>query len=88
MQEQKLAIIIFELGKLQVYHYQTMTEWTHKIAPKEVFWLVKDNPIVHGPFLSAYDAVNDYTKSLNDKEYADQQLKNLISIDFKAKKRL
>ncbi len=82
----KLAILVFELGNLQVYHYQTLTEWNSKVPPLEYFWHKKNETKSFGPFMTVYAAVNDYSRYIATPQ---QELpKNIIQVDFKTKKRL
>lgn len=78
--------MIFELGHLQVFCYQTLEEWTRKQMPHEVFWVKKGETHIHGPFINAYLAVTDYSTNLvkPKPDYTD----NVIKVDFKTKKRM
>ncbi len=88
MQDNKpLAILVFELGHLQVFYYQTMEEWNSKAEIKAYFWhnLSQIPRISHGPFPSIFVAVDDYSRNLKPVEPLPQ---NVIAVDFKAKRKL
>jgi len=81
----KKKILMFELGHLEVFCYQTIEEWSQGKPPESVYWQKKNEPEIHGPFASMYQAVNDYTDFIaKPKEPVPD---NLIFVDFKAKKR-
>lgn len=82
MTQDKKCILVFELGHLLVFYYQTMEEYSQKIQPSEIFWQKKGESTVHGPFPTAWHAVDDYSNSLTPLP------DNVISVDFKAKKRI
>lgn len=88
MNEEKKAILVFELGHLQVFHYQTSTEWFRRIPPSEYYWQKRGDFNSYGPFLSVYDAVNDYTKFIAIKTNIEPLPDNVITVDFKSKKRI
>lgn len=85
-QSQKLAILIFELGDLQVYHYQDITSWTNKVPAVEFFWHRKGDPRQHGPFTSIHDAVDNYKGVIVEEKHPTPL--NLIKVDFKNKKKI
>jgi len=81
----KQKIIVFELGHLEVFCYQTIEEWSQGKPAEAVYWQKKGEPQVYGPFASIYQAVNHYSDFIakNKEPIPD----NLIFVDFKAKKR-
>lgn len=86
MTNQKLAILVFELGHLQVFHYQDMESWVKKIQPTELFWHRKGDPISHGPYPSIWDAVQNYSSFIAEEKNPTPA--NLIQVDFKTKKKI
>lgn len=82
---EKKPIMLFELGHLMVYCYQTLEEWSAGAVPTEVFWQKKDDGTTRGPFASVYVAVNDYSEFIKPKV---QTPDNLIMVDFKTKRRV
>jgi hypothetical protein len=87
MNDEKLAILILELGQLEVFHYQTLSEYSKKIMPTQVYWKLKMNPIIHGPFPDTYRAVGNYTAHLEELK-ANTAYDNVININFKTKKKV
>lgn len=85
-QDKKIAILVFELGHLQVYHYQDMNSWMRKDPITEVYWLKKGENRQHGPFPNAYEAVNHYTTYIAEEVIPIPD--NIIQVDFKNKKKI
>lgn len=87
MTEEKRAVLIFELGSLQVYHYQTPEETAANKPYSSVYWQDRDTKQVYGPFPSVYEAMSHYTwnKSV---EKGNQNTGKVIRVDFKTKKKL
>lgn len=83
----KQPILVFELGHLQVFCYQTVQEWQAGIYPAEFFWQKKGEPRSYGPFVNIYLAVTDYTAQLASKK-EETKTDNVIHVDFKAKRRI
>jgi hypothetical protein len=79
-------VLVFELGHLQVFHYQTDDEWRRGTPPGAMYWKIKSSPTVHGPFPTAYHAVNHYSSTL--KPSGPPTTDNVIHVDFVNKKRL
>jgi hypothetical protein len=90
MNKDTMAILVFELGNLQVFHYPTMQEWASHTVPIKVYWQRKDDTSkAWGPFDSIYAAVSHYDKILAlEKSFNTVTTENLIYVDFKAKKRI
>lgn len=83
-------VLLLEVGRLQVFGYQTVADWTNRLVPEQVFWKHANDPAVYGPFASIYQAGRHHVEFLA-KDIALQKLEvpaNIIVIDFKTKKRL
>lgn len=85
--ENKKATLIFELGSLQVFHYQTPEEIQYNVPYKDVYWQDKVQKMVYGPFLNVYQAVNHHVW-IKTNEKGDKNTAKIIRMDFKTKKRL
>jgi hypothetical protein len=85
--ENKRAILIFELGTLQVFHYQTPEEVEFNQPYKDIYWQDRVTKQTYGPFPNIYEATRHhaYIKMV---EKGDKQTAKVIRIDFKTKKRL
>lgn len=85
---EKKPILLFELGHLQVFHYQTIDEWAANRPIEQVYWQKRGENIVYGPFETMYLAVQDYSAYIEaNKEGAPKLPDNVIQVDFKTKKR-
>lgn len=85
MTQDKKAYLVFKLGHLQVFYYQTLEDLHKKIQPTEFFWKKVDDNEIHGPFKTTHDAVNHYSEAIAPKPELPA---NVIPVDFKAKKRI
>jgi hypothetical protein len=91
--EPKYAVLIQDLGDLQVFHLLKESERSREkeITPYEVYWQSKKAKIVYGPFVSAYSCFEHWkltieeTGSLNTSVLPKSG--TLIAVDFKNKKR-
>lgn len=81
-------VLIFELGKLQVYHYPNPFNGELNMAPKEIFWQSVGSPNVYGPFPSIYETMKHYTWLLFTQENPPKEEGKVIYVDFKGKKRV
>ncbi len=88
MIEDKKPILIFELGHLQVFCYQTIAEWSSGRPPHEFFWQKKGDSRIRGPFHNLYTTVNDYSMQIALEKDGALKDTNIIPVDFKIKKRL
>lgn len=84
----KKPFLIFELGHLEVFCYQTFEEFMNKITPLEVFWHKKGEPKIYGPFTNVYTAVSDYSVYIARDKLLPPTQDNLIRVDFKLKRRI
>lgn len=84
MTQEKKPVLIFELGHLQVFSYQTIEEWTTHVEPDNFFWKKKDAAIINGPFKTLFEAVQNYTDTIKPMERLPE---NVIEVDFKLKRR-
>lgn len=85
-----IPVLIFELGHLQVFHYQTQEEFVKKSAPYIVYWQKKGEANVYGPFDSAWHAVNHYSEIIRAIKLASDPNvpDNVIHVDFRTKRRI
>lgn len=89
MLDQAKPILLFELGNLQVFCYQTMAEWSAGHYPKEIWWNRRGMIGTRGPFQNIYYAVKDYSEYIAaEKEGKTDIPDNVVFMDFKNKKRL
>lgn len=84
--------LIFQLGRLQVFHYPSEEEIKANMSPTKVFWQDSLSKHTYGPFPSTYDAMVHYTwivstqgKTLSD---AGANNANVVYVDFARKKRI
>jgi len=81
--------LIFELGKLQVFHYPTTADKDAGLRPKEVFWQDTVARNTYGPFPSIYDAMCHYTWIVATQKRLDgPNPANVVYVDFSKKKRI
>lgn len=80
-------VLLFELGNLQVYHFQTKADRAVDKPYKEVHWRDKNTHQSFGPFGSVYQAVSHYTFIEEERKVQDFKTK-VISVDFQNKKKL
>jgi hypothetical protein len=84
--------LLFELGRLQVFHFPTPEEELAGGLPKAVFWqdIVAKN--TYGPFNSIHAAMTHYTWVVsNQKKQEADKLKpdaQIIYVDFVNKSRI
>jgi hypothetical protein len=80
--------IIFELGRLQVYHYPPEGV---KQPPKDVFWQDTVSRHAYGPFTSTYEAMAHYTWIVSTQSKSDPKTDNnanVIYMDFVRRRRI
>ena len=82
-----VAILLFEIGNLQVYHFQTRADKRRGKAYTEVYWRDKNTLQSFGPFSSVYSAVTHYQFLEEERKAKDFKTK-VISVDFRSKKKL
>jgi hypothetical protein len=83
-----LAIILFELGHLQVFYYQTPEDWAKRISPSAYHWYRLTDGVQYGPFPTAYVAVKDYSQFiLKEAEEKKNPAKNNILTFDKSKRK-
>jgi hypothetical protein len=80
--------LIFELGKLQVFHYPTPEEKASKAAPSKVFWQDSVSRHTYGPFPDTYHAMTHYTWLVSQQKSEANQDGNVIYMDFVMKRRI
>jgi hypothetical protein len=88
----KLPALIFELGNLQVFHYQTQEEYMMNMGYKEVYWQDKVSKHTYGPFSSVYDCMTHYTTTVASQKKGLEVIgipnADVIYMDFRNKKRI
>jgi hypothetical protein len=88
----KLPALIFELGNLQVFHYQTQEEFIFNTGYNEVYWQDKISKNTYGPFKSVYDCMTHYTTTVASQkkglEIIGVSTGDVIYMDFRNKKRI
>lgn len=83
------AVLLFQLGSLQVYHFQTPEEITRNDPYKDVYWQDVSTRRTYGPFKSINEAMIHYTWLIaTQKTDAKGSIGNVIYMDFKNKKRV
>lgn len=83
------AVLLFELGNLQVYHFPTPEEITRGTLPTEVYWQDKASRHTYGPFPSIHATMSHYTYTIaTQKIDANGAVGNVIYADFVKKKRM
>lgn len=96
--------VIFELGRLVCYTYQTQLEILEQKPSTSIYWKFKDLPEHNGPFATIYQAMQHYThilestKAVSIKDLGKgsnnviplpvNSKSNVIPVDFKSKKRV
>lgn len=81
------ATLLFELGSMQAYHYQTEEEASLNKHPTSVYWSDRTMMLSRGPFSAIHLAMEDYTAIVSLRK-ADRAPDNLIRVDFKTRKRI
>ena len=86
MESNKKPILLFEIGILQVYHFQTQEDYEANKKYTEVYWRHKVTLYTYGPFPTIDAAVthHEYTMSKMNVEDA----KNVVYVNFQTKKRI
>ncbi len=83
-----LADLIFQLGRLQVFHYPTVEESATGAISKNVYWQDSVSRNTYGPFPSIYESMQHYTWIVQQQKNENKMNADLIQVDFKRKKRL
>lgn len=86
MDKNKLAIILLDLGNLQVYAMQTAEDYANK-SYKEIYWKHKQTGQHFGPFESIYEATMHF-KQQEELRLDEKKARKVIGVDFKMKKRI
>lgn len=82
-------VLIFELGQLQVYSFQTIKQIEEKAPHTKVYWQTKASANTYGPFPSVYDAMKHYTWILASQgNTEDKTIAPVIYVDFNRKARI
>lgn len=86
------ARLLFELGRIQVFHFPTPEDEAAGLLPKEVFWQDIGSKNTYGPFASVHAAMNHYAWTVaNQRKQEADSLKpdaQIIYVDFVNKKRI
>lgn len=84
--------LLFELGRLQVFHYPTDDEIKFKTVPRQVYWQDKESKNTYGPFASTHSAMTHYTWLAGSERVTTASHKiddtNVIKVDFVARVRI
>ncbi len=82
--------LIFELGRLQVFHYPTIEEIAANKQPHTVYWQDKESKHTYGPFPSVYGAMSHFTWITHMQKRAPDATSenNVVYMDFVKKKRI
>lgn len=80
--------LIFELGKLQVFHYPTLQQIEDNLNPSNVFWQDTVSRHTYGPFVSIYVAMTHYTWMVKNQNQSEKPNADVVYIDFSTKKRI
>lgn len=86
MESGKKPILLFELGALQVYHFQTEEQIAAEKKYTDVYWRDKNSQQTVGPFPTIYDAVAHWTWHLS--QLSENAAENVIHVDFYGKRRI
>lgn len=86
------AVLLFELGRLQVFWYPTEDDIKFEVPPKMVYWQDKESRNTYGPFVSVHSAMTHYTwlaslEKVSTAVVPETDL-NIIKIDFVKKSRI
>lgn len=85
----KKAVLIYEIGRLQVYHFQSAEEIARGDAPKQVYWQDKESRHTYGPFSTIYEATKHYRWTvMSQKVDSTGSVGNIVYVDFAKKKRI
>lgn len=88
----RVAVLLFELGTLQVFHYQTLQERDANKEPYIIHWQDTQLKRLSPQFNTIWEAMADYTKytrELREAKAVDAPPKlNVIFVDFKTRKRM
>jgi hypothetical protein len=88
----KLPSLIFELGTLQVFHYQTREEFILNTGYREVYWQDKVSMHTYGPFETIYAAMTHYTTLVASQkkglEVIGVPVADVVYVDFRNKRRI
>ncbi len=84
--------LIFELGRLQVFHYPTLDDIANNLNPTDVYWQDKVSKHTYGPFTSVYMAMMHYSwlAAESSKKIGELEGKaaEIIHVDVIKKKRI
>lgn len=85
------AELLFQLGKLRVYHFPTMDDLVNNNPPNSVFWTDLSSGYTYGPFPSIYEAMQNYTWHVHN-QHANKESEgkeaDIIYVDFVKKRRI
>lgn len=81
-------VLLFEIGRLQVFHYPNPMNGELNMSPKEVFWQSHGSPNVYGPFPSIYETMKHYAWLILTQKNPPKAEGKVIYVDFKSKKRV
>ncbi len=79
--------ILYELGRLRVYHFIDPTTWTDKDTPSKIFWMDTASGHCYGPFGSIFEATQDFSNK-HENQKSTTSLGQVIYVDFVAKRRI
>ncbi len=88
IQNKEKAILIFELGALQVFHFPTPEQITRNIMTEEIYWQDIRTRETFGPFVSIFVAISHYSWLVQSNKIGGKTKDNVIRVDFRNKKRL
>ncbi len=81
--------LIFQLGRLQVFHYPDTMDEIQGLAPKEVYYQDVVSRHVFGPFNDTYMAMHHYSQLVQDQRRdAGKVDAPVLYIDFNRRKRI
>lgn len=85
----KVRVLIFTLGSLQVFCWQTPEEHLTSAPYKDVYWQDAHGGNVYGPFVNIYETMKHYTW-LVDNQKGDVETKTgqVIHVNFFTKRRV
>ena len=86
MEANKRPVMLFELGALQVYHFQTEEEIQAQKKYTEVYWRDKNSTETVGPFPTIHEAVTHWKWRIS--QLAENAAENVVYVDFYKRKRI
>lgn len=83
----KIPSLVFELGRLQVYSFQTKEDLEAKVDSDTFCWTDKNSGHSYGPFKTLHATMEHYTWTVSNQK-PEKDKGSVTYVDFRNKKRI